>query len=242
MLGLIYIAQAGSVRTATNFLEGWMVPVFLAILVIIAWIRITSPTAIPQVAKALFNVRLLRQMMREEGVISSMASRLLSLCFLLVTAMAIYLAVRTFGADSYNFSGIAFYGALVGSLLAMYAVKILSMGLFRFVVGGDFGLNELVYSMLAHNNIIGLCLFPIVLIAAVIPSQVYTQRGLIEPSIWPGLFLILAGIIVGIAYISRLVRGAVNSIQIRLPAIYIIFYLCTLEILPLVVLAKALKS
>ena len=242
MMIFLEIGQAGTLKTSATLFEPWMIGIFLTILVVLAWIRVASPESFSQLAKGLFNIRILRQLIREEGTIAALVSRLLGLCFFLIISLGLYLGIQVFGATTFGLSGFGLYSVLIGGLMAMYAVKLVGIFAIRFILGGDFGLNEMIFNLLAHNNVVGLLSFPLILLAVVMPAEVHNEALGINQSLWPKIFLILASSIVIIAYISRLCRAMINSVQSRLSSVYIIFYLCTLEFLPLALLNQALKS
>lgn len=236
------IVQIGTLKVSPNLFEAWMLGVFLIVLFVLAWIRVSSPQSFSQLGRALLNIRLLRQLIREEGAFASLVSRLLGLCFFLIVALGLYMGVQAFGIYSYGLTGVMLYGMLLVGMIIMYAVKMVGIFLIRFFLGGDYGLNEMIFSLQAHNNMIGLLAFPIVLMVAVVPVEVYDEIAGVTTTVWPKILLGMAATVVVAAYISRLVRGMINSVQLRLSSVYIIFYLCTLEFLPLALLAKVLEG
>jgi len=242
MMTFLEIGQNGALKTSITLFEPWMIGIFLAILVVLAWIRVASPESFFQLGKGLFNIRILRQLIREEGTIAALVSRLLGLCFFLIIGLGLYLGIQVFGVTTFGLSGFGLYSVLFAGLMAMYAVKMVGIFAIRFILGGDFGLNELIFNLLAHNNVVGLLSFPLILLVVVVPADVYSENLGISQSLWPKTLLILAASIVIIAYVSRLSRALINSVQLRLSSVYIIFYLCTLEFLPLALLAQALKG
>ena len=242
MMIFLEIGQAGTLKTSSTLFEPWMIGIFMAILVVLAWIRVAAPESFSQLGKGLFNIRVLRQLIREEGTIAALVSRLLGLCFFLIISLGLYLGMQIFGATTFGLSGFGLYSVLFAGLMAMYAVKLVGIFAIRFILGGDFGLNEMIFNLLAHNNIVGLLSFPLILLVVVIPAEVHSEALGVTQSLWPKTLLILTASIVIIAYISRLCRAMINSVQLRLSSVYIIFYLCTLEFLPLALLNQALKG
>ena len=242
MMIFLEIGQVGTLKASATLFEPWMIGIFLAILVVLAWIRVASPESFSQLGKGLFNIRVLRQLIREEGTIAALVSRLLGLCFFLIISLGLYLGIQIFGATTFGLSGFGLYSVLFAGLMAMYAVKLVGIFAIRFILGGDFGLNEMIFNLLAHNNIVGLLSFPLILLVVVMPAEVHSEGIGVTQSLWPKILLILAASIVIIAYISRLCRAMINSVQLRLSSVYIIFYLCTLEFLPLALLNQALKG
>jgi hypothetical protein len=98
----------------------------------------------------------------------------------------------------------------------------------RLLFNGDYSLREYEFNYGLLLKVAGSGLFPLCLLLAyskVIPSD----------------FLVLIGLILIVASIAwRWARGWLNAVTNRISIVYIILYLCTLEILPAVVLLKVL--
>lgn len=214
-------------RPPINLSEDWMILVFLFALVTLAYTRRFHPARIVRLWNSTWNVRILRQAIREEPN-TPRANLLFNVSFFLMTSLVLYLAVKQLRVGPAHIQGISLYFLILGGVLGAYALKTLGIRAVQIMADGDFGLSEYEYNLFLINRVIGLLLFPIALYLAYSPLQ-YS-----EP------FVITALVIFGIMIIYRMFRGLFNAAGSGVPVFYIFFYICTLEILPLVVCIKAL--
>ena len=214
-------------RPPVNLSEDWMILVFLFALVTLAYTRRFHPARINRLWNSTWNVRILRQAIREEPN-TPRANLLFNISFFLLTALVLYLAVKYLQAGPAGVHGFLLYLLILGAVLLAYALKTSGIRVVQLMSDGDFGLSEYEYNLFLINRVIGLLLFPIALFLAYSPLQIS------EP------FVITALIVFGVMIIYRMLRGLFNAASAGVPVFYIFFYICTLEILPLVVCMKAL--
>ncbi len=163
-------------------------------------------------------------MYREEYALTSRISLLLLLNYLMMFPLFIWQTAGFFGASR---DGLAGFALISGIILVTYFVKIIVTRILGNIFEVKEASTEYVYNILLFNKTIGLLLFPICLLLAFarqIPSDFL---------IWTGI------VIIGLVLIYRLLRiiliGMANS---SVSFFYIILYLCTLEIIPFVVILK----
>ncbi len=161
---------------------------------------------------------------REEYAITSRISLLLLLNYLLIFPLFIWQVLGYFEAPRDGLAGFAFISALI---LLVYFIKIITTKILGNIFQIKQASTEYVNNILLFNKTIGLLLFPICLLLAFarqIPPEILIWTGIVS---WA---LIL---------IYRLLRviliGMANS---SVSFLFIILYLCTLEILPFVVILK----
>ena len=220
-----------------------MVIVFLAVLVGHAWIRSNYPRRVSQLFSAAFNIRLMRQLMREELALSHRGSIVLTAAFLLIFSLAIYLTMKFFNWTFLPFEGGLAYLAILGTITVIYLLKSIWIGLLRWIMQGDFSLSEYNFNIYLFFKILGIILIPLTLLLALTPALVYepeTQQ--IQSSVVHQSMLFMTLGVMVIAYILRLMRGVTNALQHGVSLIYIIFYLCTLEFLPVALSIKLMNS
>lgn len=163
-------------------------------------------------------------MYREEYSLTSRISLLLLLNYLLMFPLFIW---QTAGFFAVQRDGLAGFGQIIGIILLVYFVKIIVTRILGNVFEVKEASTEYTYNILLFNKTIGLLLFPICLLLA------FARQIPPEFLIWTGIILI------GLLLIYRLLRviliGIANS---SVSFFYIILYLCTLEIIPFVVILK----
>jgi hypothetical protein len=216
-------------RPEVNLGEDWMFLVFVFAFVTLAYTRRYHPERIMRLWNSAWNVRILRQAIREEPN-TPRANLLFNLSFFFLTALVIYLVIKFYKNSPLGLSGFPLYLMLVLGVMLTYLIKSASIRAVQLMADGDFGLTEYEYNVFLINRIIGLLLVPISMVLA------YSPKILVSPFVGGALGLYAMMII------YRIVRGFVNAAGSGVPVFYIFFYICTLEILPLAVSLKALSS
>jgi hypothetical protein len=96
--------------------------------------------------------------------------------------------------------------------ITIYAVGLLS--------DGDFSLDEYGYHVFLTNRLLGLILFPMAALIVYFP-------------IYQAEYILLAGVGIVILFIAyRIIRSLLTALESGVTPFYILFYICTLEILP----------
>jgi hypothetical protein len=215
---------------AFNLASEWIALLFLSILTGLLWIKVNYSRRFELLFGAVINPRFLRQLMREELVFSHRASIVLTVVFFLTGSVYLYEIDNIFNLSIIDSEGFSLWFNYLILLTMIYTIKVSSMQLVKLLANGDFGLEEYQYNVFLINNAAGVVLFPFVLVSA------YLYKS--EAS---GV-LIAGGIVIGLFLFYRLTRGLFSAFSNRIPLFYIILYLCSLEILPLLILFKALQG
>jgi len=216
------------IRPATNMAEDWMIMVLLFTLVAIAYTIKNYPLRISRLWNSVWNIRIMRQAIREEPN-TPRANLFFNVAFFLLTALTIYLLLKHFNLELLGISGVIKYLLILALLTAAYSVKVIGLRVVQHLADGDFGLTEYEYNVFLINRMIGLTLLPLLTVLIYSPIQI-------------GKVLILvAGVFFGVMVAYRMLRGVLNASLSGVPLFYIFFYICTLEILPVVVCVKALS-
>lgn len=215
-------------RPPVNLSEDWMIVIFLFALVSLAYTRKLYPARLARLWKSTWNVRALRQAIREEPN-TPRASLLFNISFYLVFSLVIFLVIKYFGIEPLGYSGILLYIVLLAGVAGIYLLKAIGIRLVQIMADGDFGLTEYEYNVFLMNRMIGLILLPFALFMAYAPTA----------EIKPVFYAVVAICVLMIVY--RMMRGLINALSEGVPPFYIFFYICTLEILPLAVCIKALS-
>lgn len=162
---------------------------------------------------------------REESALSSRVSIFLLLNFVLMASLFVWEAS---GMVLPNYPEPIAVLWIALAILSAYAVKIISTRILGFIFEMREAAQEYIYNIVLFNKSVGLVLFPIALCLA------YAHQ---IPQNW----LVWAGIVSwAIVLLYRLIRLSWIGLSVRgVSLFYIILYLCTLEILPFVVIVKA---
>ncbi len=163
-------------------------------------------------------------MYREEYSLTSRISLLLLVNYLLVFPLFIWQVMRHFGASSEGLNSFAMISVII---LCAYLVKIIATRMLGNIFEVKEASSEYVYNILLFNKTIGLVLFPVCLLLA------YARQIPAEILIWAG---IVSWCLILIYRLLRVILIGVSNSSVSF--FYIILYLCTLEIIPFVVILK----
>lgn len=200
---------------------------FLAVAVLIV-LKATMPSRTFRVLNAAYSLQVARQLERENYGPFKQHSVLLNIVFVVVTAFLLYKLNRLFGGILDEQSYLLQFLFFVLLVLTVYTVKFLALNIIGFVTQTQHTIYEYINSTLIINQSIGVVLLPVMIIAELAPIN---PVWLVFPSL---LFIVLG-------YMFRLYRGFLFSgIEQGMGIFQLFVYLCTLEILPLLVLIKFL--
>lgn len=216
-------------RPSPNLYEDWMILVFFLSLTILAYVRVVYGKRIQRLYSSLLRVQILKQVMREELVFSHRASVLLFLNFCLVISLIGVAAAKFYGWNVFGTSGMVLYGVFFVTVSGAYLLKLLVASILRVVLADPGLLREYLYVVFLVNKAAGIILLPLAL------GLIYLNVGALQQIFFACIAVLL------ILGLYRIVQGALLSVGYRVPKVYIILYLCTLEIMPLLVIIGAMN-
>ncbi|MEM9052442.1 MAG: DUF4271 domain-containing protein [Bacteroidota bacterium] len=209
-------------RETPTLFEPWMSIVFLVSLAALAYIRLVYPRRFGLLAKTAFRLQILRQVMREELLFSHRSSLVLFAHFIVMTSIIIYAAVTHYGVMSIDQSGIGIFSIILLAVLIVYLLKFSLMGFLKWAYADKGLIREYRFEVFSISKILGLVYLPIAIL--VVTQNVGSLNGI----------FIFALVLFLISAIWRTVQGLIMSFSYSVSSVYIILYLCTLEILPFV--------
>jgi len=217
-------------RSSSILAEDWTFLPILFCLAMVAYGKYFEPRQINRIWSSIFNVRLMRQEMREET-----QHRRASVLYFLLFTFSLALLLQYASADRLQHTLGQVHGSLVFVMLSLFvALVYLVKGAVTHVVShlaaGDFSLTEYRYSFYLINQLAGLLLFPLAVLAA------YS-----DPK-WSQIALIAAFCVLSALISYRWLRGIIHAIQKGVPVFYIFFYICSLEFLPLALFASFIRQ
>jgi hypothetical protein len=222
MFGLV----TPTLRPPIHFFEDWMVIVLLVLLSLMAYFNVVYPTKMKNVFKAFRSDIAMRQFMREE---TNIPRPYLFLTFQHAVLMGL-LWVLFYQAFIYS-TALPWWVSLVSALsvLLIYGLKWISFQLVKWFSEGDFTLTEYQYRTFATNRLLAILLYPLIILAALSSIQ--------------HAYIYIGGtaIVIGLLISWRILKGAWVAFTNNVPLFYIFFYICTLEILPVLIGVKLIQ-
>lgn len=203
----------------------WQMGIFIFALILLGSVRLFFKKYLGQLLGSTVNYITASRMFRERSLSLVHASFRLDIMFYIVLSLFILQAVQVFGIKLHPV-GIVSYLFILAGIIAYFGLK-----KFAYYIQGNISRTvqetlEFLFNMNIYNRTLGLFLLPVSLIVAFTP--------LAKPQL-----VIFAGIsIICIFYILLILRGVKILMRKHFSIFYLILYLCTLEILPLLFLYK----
>lgn len=182
--------------------------------------------------KAVFISRYLVQASREDRSLTHPVSLLLSFNFIITVPLFVLqlFSSGTFFQATTEFSLLSYF-IIVAVILCIYLVKILFLKIFSFILDKQELVGEYNFIIFLTNQFLGILLLPVIIFIAYgtdISSSVF---------VWTGIVCFAA------VFILRVEKGLGAVLERREATLfYLILYLCTLEILPLLVGVKLFEK
>lgn len=209
----------------------WLPGILIFSIFILALIRFVYYKKLRIVLLAPFSSRHMSLILREGESFSPPMRIYLTLNYLITFSLAIYLLIKELLPQGLFIDGFIQFIAIFVLMLALFNTK---LGIISFLgwlfktpmLSYQYRLNIRLFSIIQ-----GIMLIPLVAGTALMPgsNKVY--------------FLIVAGVLVLLLNVYKFVRGFVVGFQdLRFAGVYIFVYLCTLEILPILIVVKILKT
>lgn len=206
-----------------------MFPVFLFCVATIAYVRYFFPSKLARLVQSEFNIRIFRQLMREEPRLSR-ENVLMNICFFMLMGLFCFLVCKVVSPQALAFGHFTSYLLISIGVALVYGLKTVTIGITRFIADGDFTLDEYRYSVFVSNRFFLLLLIPCTLVLA------YGELH------WKWAVISCVGLLAALLILYRIIRGAVTAFQQGINVFYIFFYICTLEFLPILFGYKLLAA
>ncbi|MBP6977283.1 MAG: DUF4271 domain-containing protein [Bacteroidales bacterium] len=210
-------------------LNDWIFPVLLICFAIFAWIRTSYRKRFTQLVQASYSKQYMNLLMREGGGGYDLINLSLGFIFICATALLIFQFSESLSGPSASGSlrfllFLAIAGGIVLWLLfRLFLIRMLGWTFRNFEVTSQY-----LMSSMAYNFLTGIILLPFLVINA------YSRSS---------FFLYISLGIIGIFFLLRLFRGIVIGLSdTKFSIFYLFFYLCTVEILPILTIVKLAKD
>jgi hypothetical protein len=193
------------------------------------WVKVFYRKIFEQITQAFFNNRITNQIVRDENILVQKASVLLTIIFNLVASLFLYQISILFSWNpDYLGGGFNRYLIFAFAVSFIYTIKFIGLKVIGNIFKIDKGIAIYIFNIFLINNLLGIALLPILTFISF--SKSYALYG-----------VDLALILIGVAFVYRLVRGFLIGLTYGgFSLLYLFLYLCALEIAPVMVLFKLL--
>lgn len=206
----------------------WPSYLFVFVFLLLVFLKISSFTKVSKVIQASFSLQAFRQSIREEYNPFKLYGIILSIVYMISFSFLIYKYNRLAGLMWTSYSSLAQFLFILMVVLFFIVLKYLFVFFLSRFSDRYKVLNEYTNNSFMSFQALGLLLFPCMVLAELSKLN-------------PMVFLSVATVIITIMMLVKWYRGIVFSlVDNRLGFLQIIAYFCSLEVLPVLVVAKFL--
>lgn len=194
--------------------------------ILFVWLYISNRKQLNQIIRGLFIARHANQFAREGVSIGNRLVIFISALFVLTITLFFYQTGTYYGfLQSQNIFSLFFITTLI--ILSIYSIKLAVLKFAGFVFETQKEIREYTISIFLFCNTVGLFMLPIVICLAFFKQ------------VNPQIFIYSGFVLIILLFLTRLVRGLIIGLNSpRVSKFYLFLYLCTLEIVPLVILSR----
>lgn len=210
----------------------WVMIIIVLSLMLMGYLYSAFHSRFITFVKAVFMSRFSVQASREERSLSHPVSLLLSLNFLL-TASLFMLQLFSSGVvfhSQIEFSFLSFF-IIAMLILCIYLIKLLFLRIFAFIIDKQEAIAEYNFIIFLTNQFLGIILLPAIIFIAYGPKTITNEIVFLGAALFIATFFLRIG--KGVAAVLN--RGEATLF-------YLILYLCTLEILPILIGVKLFEK
>lgn len=215
-------------KAKKNATQDWTIWPSILILLLLAYIKISYSKSITSLFRGGIFHFIAGRLTKENSLLWSRLFILLDTLFFITIPLGISLAMGHLELIPENFSSFKVFILSLAVLLAFRVFRFISIKAIGVISNKQKELNDLYFNTLLYTRIISILLAPIVVLL------VYINRSLTTT-----LLIVSAGLVV-IAVVYRTLRTLQVFINKGFSLFYLILYLCALEIIPILLLAKTI--
>jgi hypothetical protein len=208
----------------------WILYFIIVVLIVLAWIRLIFSKTLVKVFKSALNYQLSLKLYDDPGLIQKRIFTFLNILYFLTTGVFIFLLLDFFLYYPLALGGLNLFLAVTTVLILYSLFRYFSMKFTGYLFNQQDLFSEARFHNFLYNKVSGILIIPFILLLA------YTEGVLQEISAYAGLLLLFSIVIM------RVFRFAVFLMKADFLIFYFILYLCTLEIVPLLVVIKLILS
>ena len=206
--------------------QDWITGIIILILVMVSYVKNSNSKRLKTLLNCLGSLRFVSQLTRDGSIFSQQGAAELFVIFILTSALFIFQILNFYNLNILHFNNFFTFSIISLSLFLLYTFKSFILKTIGIIFQLKREFSEYIINLFVFNEAIGIALIPVVLGIAFLN---YGKLVLIN----------LGLIIVVLFYFYRIIRGiGIASVNSKFSKFYLFLYLCTLEVLPLIVLIK----
>ncbi|WP_410222262.1 DUF4271 domain-containing protein [Pedobacter sp.] len=207
----------------------WILLVIGFLLVLFAILKNSFGKQLNMVVQSFYSNRVLANFSKEDNLVTSWSFLLLFVQFGFTIGMFFYLLAQYNENEQAQRQGFEFFITLSMGIIMLYLLKIVMLRLIGFFFEVQKPVKHYVTILYLSYFNASLLFIPLIIAFALAPVQ------------YGNVFILTGLILLCAIFVFQFVRAAINILSTyRFPKLYLILYLCALEICPIMILIKAI--
>lgn len=221
---------SGIPREAYNLATEWHFFLLIALIVLVAWIRIYYQKKYAGIFRKTAWARYKPLINKEDRIGPDLYNFALNAVFIISFGFMLFQADRYYHLQAVNLNEPLLFVFYCIAVLVVYSVKMLVNNLNGFVFDVEVLMREYTEYIYLNLKALGLIVLPLNILITYADEQ------------YSYIFFIIFYILYGIFWLLRIITGMLYGISANISLSYLFLYLCTLEILPVLLLLKVLST
>lgn len=206
--------------------ESWQVIILMIAVLVLGMTKSFSNNRYRLGLKALFSYKVAQGITREEQVFFHRSNLLLTGAYTLTLSLFVYQIKRLMLNENSEPEGFNSFLVLLLGIVIVYLVKYIFSKVILFIFNDTNTASEYIFNVSLYNNLLGALLIPVLCVNYFTPFP-------FQPFL---LYVVVP--LAFIVFLLRLIRLFIIGRSTGVLYVYIFLYICSLEILPLVVLYR----
>ena len=208
----------------------WVLLVIIIIVLLFIWIKIFYNKFFSFLANSLISYQLSAKLFSEKNVLLKRVSFVLDVIYHIVLSIFLYESFTFLNLSPVRLTSYNLFLLFLNILILYTLLRSVVLKLFNYLFKTDPIISEYVHNNFIINKSIGIVLFPVTIAICYMPES------------FAGILFVVGLVLLGSGIVFKMVRGYQIIIRKEVLFIYLILYLCTLEILPLLLGYKVFMS
>ncbi len=223
-------APVPSAGTSYDIRPDWLFGIIIGSLVLLAWLRLFYNKFLDQTIQSVANYQLSTKLLRDQNIFSRRVGFALNVNFIIVGAAYIYLIFSYFQISPPFYNDFLSYLGYAGILAGLLIIRYLISHIIGHIFKKHYEFRKYLHQLLLIYKNLGIYLLVLVI------GISYIREDL-------RIYLVyLSGLLIFTAIILRIAKGLKILLDNNVSILYLILYLCTLEILPFLIFYRFFSS
>ncbi len=205
--------------------QDWVLGLILILWAIFASVRVEFPQYLSQIFSSIVNFNSASRLFRQRGYKTMYGAVRLDLIFYLILPLSLFQISQFFKVSIPGYPLIVLFIGLFLVINLYFFIKVLVHRLVGSIAMVKDQADELIFNIRLYYRTLGFILLPLVTVHRILPVTNFI-------TIW------VMAILIVLMYLATVIRSIYLGYQKDISLFYLILYLCTLEILPLLLIFK----